>query len=239
MMVDVSKMSFYRLVEQYFELVHVEQIVSERVRCPRADHDYANLESCLKCLEFDGFLKIEEIRHRRWYSNRKYIKCGLGAKRVYTEKAFDVYKCKACGQIFPKGSFGSSYSYRTSYDMRGHIEAGCNVIKRKEEEREKNIKQNLSIIERCTWSKERNNAISTKRKKFAVYRLYRYLDLSPQEITLRLLDLKIWMKEKVVRKIIGEVFAEECLRSQQCVFKPFLEQALRKKVKSNCYKAFK
>jgi len=102
----------------------------------------------------------------------------------------------------------------------------------KEQERENNILRNRAIIRTIHNHRSR-------RRKYAIYRLYRYCNLSPQEIVALLQDDfafwngKVWPCDRnrhfynqltYIRKCIGQVFSELCIKDQKCVFRKFLKK---------------
>lgn len=81
------------------------------------------------------------------------------------------------------------------------------------------------FIDRNFWIAENSKGF---RRKLAIYRLYRYLDVSPKNIAYGL----GWTVERhgarygdapKVRDIIGEMFKFFCLTDNKCVFRRFLE----------------
>jgi hypothetical protein len=75
------------------------------------------------------------------------------------------------------------------------------------------IKKNLIIIKK---NLNDTSKIKRKRLEFAIYRLYRYLNLSPKEIS-----NITQIQETRVRAIIGKVFKYLCLTDTSCIFKPY------------------
>lgn len=87
----------------------------------------------------------------------------------------------------------------------------------------KQIDLNLEIIlgsDESDLSSRRKENIT--RAKVAIYRLYKTCRYSPKMIQSELGWRDLKLKEETVRKIIGEVFKEECLRNS-CVFAPLLK----------------
>ena len=82
--------------------------------------------------------------------------------------------------------------------------------------------------------------MSARRKRFAIYRLYRYLDLTPKEIAQLVEEDFEFYEDKIyvppgrgntfyhrvynIRDIIGEVFSELCIQDKKCVFRKFLKK---------------
>ena len=56
------------------------------------------------------------------------------------------------------------------------------------------------------------------RRMFAIYRLYKYLNVSPKYISWRLN-----VSSNSINKIIGGAFRRICLTSDSCMFKEFLK----------------
>lgn len=79
---------------------------------------------------------------------------------------------------------------------------------------------NLDII--TTYWKKRDRRKEITREKVAIYRLYKTCQYSPKMIHNELGRRDIKVTEERVRKIIGEVFKEECLRNA-CVFAPLFK----------------
>lgn len=88
-----------------------------------------------------------------------------------------------------------------------------------EEIREDQILQSFKIInelmEECGDMRGKETGEERKRIKLSVYRLYRYLDLSPRSIA-----EQIKLSESYVKDIIGGVFREKCFE-ENCVLKPY------------------
>jgi hypothetical protein len=73
--------------------------------------------------------------------------------------------------------------------------------------------KNLGVISSLKGEKY----IRSYRLKLAIFRLYRYCNKTPQEIS-KITDIK----EATVRNIIGSVFKKLCLSDEKCVFKNML-----------------
>lgn len=80
-----------------------------------------------------------------------------------------------------------------------------------EKEKEEMISANLKIL--------KDSQSSSLRKKLAIYRLYKYANLSSEEIA-RLTD----QDETYVREIISDMFVALCLPDKKCVFRKILKE---------------
>jgi len=85
-----------------------------------------------------------------------------------------------------------------------------------EVERHDSIQKNYAIIKKCKL-KFRDKE-SLWRKRFAVYRLYRFLDVPIEEIAY---ETKI--KADNLRYMIGQVFSYLCMKDRECVLKKYLK----------------
>jgi len=81
------------------------------------------------------------------------------------------------------------------------------------------IARSISIILETEGSRE---ARDRTRFIFSIYRLYRYLNLSPSEISF-LTKIPVGS----VKSSIGQVFRELCSKQTQCVFKEYLAPSVR------------
>lgn len=79
-----------------------------------------------------------------------------------------------------------------------------------------NRNRNIAIISEIS---SRVRGIDSRRRNFAIYRLYRYCNLSPREIS-----EVINCRKSTVERIIGRVFKENCAKDQKCPFKKFFIQ---------------
>jgi len=79
----------------------------------------------------------------------------------------------------------------------------------------KRINRNLKIFKNL---KSKKDIISLLRKWLAIYRMYRYIDLSPEEIS-RLTNTSLTR----IHRWIGEAFEYVCLNDDFCWAKPLLE----------------
>lgn len=79
----------------------------------------------------------------------------------------------------------------------------------KDDFREQQIEKNLDIAK---------SAKQKYRRDLAVYRLYRYCNLSPEEIS------QDYGTVTTIKRIIGEVFGALCISDKACPFKDFFEK---------------
>jgi hypothetical protein len=92
------------------------------------------------------------------------------------------------------------------------------------------ISRNIDIIAKAyTIAKtargrlQKSERLQLRRGMFAAYRLFRWNDLDPLEITSLLGRCHgIYMYESLIKQWIGEAFREACIIDDQCVFKPYL-----------------
>jgi len=76
------------------------------------------------------------------------------------------------------------------------------------------VERNVEILEKLKNSSYRNK-ISTRRKHYAVYRLYKMLGISE---TFKISPI---YSDGTIKNIVGQVFREECLK-KECIFAPIL-----------------
>lgn len=138
----------------------------------------------------------------RYYSSscrQKYLE----EKQVKREAPF---KCPYCGHVIPK--------HLANDHVKKHEKVLAKI--KAAEERDKKISENLRIIKEA---ENNESQIRLKRVKYAVYRLYRQLNLSPKQIV-----EKTGIKEERVRCYISQVFKQQCLKDDFCIFKKFLSE---------------
>ena len=82
------------------------------------------------------------------------------------------------------------------------------------ERKQKQITKNLVIIKECL---RQSNAQNDFRSDIAIFRLYRFCDLRPKEIS-QLTGLNI----DTIQKVIGRTFKGLCLANDNCIFKQYL-----------------
>lgn len=99
----------------------------------------------------------------------------------------------------------------------------CQKIHAQEEKRKQKIWVNLRIVRALCSKYKRLVGAKRKRLIFAIFRLYKYCDLSPNQIA-----QKTHLSYARVTGYIGEAFRSECLQDDSCVFKPLLEREDRK-----------
>lgn len=80
-----------------------------------------------------------------------------------------------------------------------------------------NIKRNFDLAKKLRMLKGNRGRVTSKRLQYAIYRLYRQLDVPPFQIAS---ELK--MENSQVQYLIGKVFTAQCLKSDSCVFKKLL-----------------
>ena len=90
--------------------------------------------------------------------------------------------------------------------------------------REKEIERNFNIASKC---------YGRKRAKYAIYRLYRYCNVTPKQIAKRLSELNYCddcFTTQEIWTIIAQVFANQCLKNK-CAFRPFLKRIALKRAR--------
>jgi len=141
------------------------------------------------------------IYHSKDYYSSSCRQKYLERKQVKREAPF---KCPYCGHVIPK--------HLANDHVKKHEKLLAKI--KAAEERDKKISENLRIIKEA---ENNESQIRLKRVKYAVYRLYRQLNLSPKQIV-----EKTGIKEERVRCYISQVFKQQCLKDDFCIFKKFL-----------------
>lgn len=83
--------------------------------------------------------------------------------------------------------------------------------------RTQQIERSLKIIINTPRRAGKNNIPEIKRRNFAIYRLYRYCNLSPQKIS-HLTNFSL----DIIKNIIADVFKYLCIADDKCIFKSVL-----------------
>lgn len=86
------------------------------------------------------------------------------------------------------------------------------------------IERNVDIISKTINALHGTHLL---RRHFAIYRLYRYCGLSPEEIQRILLERGISTTVQTLKKVIGETFGIICLSDKSCPFKKTFEEMVR------------
>ena len=131
---------------------------------------------------------------------RKYLTRGLKKR----EKLAKI-KCPICNSLLSAHIFESHHQRCEKEYLKWKVK----------EEMEKTIQRNLQIIQKIKGNK---NTVAIKRLRYAIYRLYKQLGLSPKQIA-----EKIGCKEENVKRHIAKAFMEQCLSNDSCVFKNFFK----------------
>ncbi|MDH7478078.1 MAG: hypothetical protein QHH17_06835 [Candidatus Bathyarchaeota archaeon] len=200
----------------------VDKLGKEYVKkCPKKSliwgdaHRCQSINVCLGCSEFQGFLSKKEaiIRYpalkkqsyRKTYFIPQYIRCKGIVRRVYVVNNA-LLRCKVCGERVLESN------------AIKHAET-CDAKKKREDA----IRRNLAIIKACPSYMpqlrrgQKPTKLQVRRKNFAIYRLYRYCDMSPEQIA-NATGKQPWY----IQYIIGQVFKELCLKDRACAFKKIL-----------------
>jgi len=93
-------------------------------------------------------------------------------------------------------------------------QAELEKVKAEFEHVKEQAQRNIRILYSLDWDRRR---ISVRRKRFAIYRLYKHLNFTPKEIA-----YIIGETEQVIKNNIGKAFKELCMKDKKCIFKPFL-----------------
>jgi len=174
----------------------MKQFVVARVRC-YGSGVAMELNHCVKCVNFKGFLSQAEIWHkyRRFRSDRKYVKCGnlcrnRSAYHALATYEQEMFQCDFCGAK-------SRWRWEVIDCEREHLEK----------------KQQKDIMERelRIWHtvKDRHDRLSILRKKAVCYRLHTTHNFPTSRIAAALN-----INESRVRDYIGDIFAHFRLRTR-------------------------
>lgn len=104
-------------------------------------------------------------------------------------------------------SCGEPFFYLQDWN---HHQEVCELKKEEREAKHNEVRKNMEI------------ALTTddrRRRDFAIWRLYKYLNCDPKSIASGLGRPEAW-----VRVIIGSVFRALCLIDKECTLKPFFEE---------------
>lgn len=151
---------------------------------------------CYPGCESKKFIILESRPPSSWFINNHkgyiilsdYYPKSLCFLKKGHEKPF-FFICSSCGQLYCEE--------RTALK--------CSQDHHKEELRIKNWK----IIE--------ESKVGSLRWVMAIWRLYRYLDMSPKEISHR-----VKMSKTYIRGLVGSVYKHLCLTNKKCVLRDFL-----------------
>jgi hypothetical protein len=86
----------------------------------------------------------------------------------------------------------------------------------------KQIEKNYELIKKIGFEHRGDKHLSNQqrlRRNLAIYRLYKYCNLSPTEIATQML-----VSKGIIKNIIGNIFELLCLNDNSCVFKKILNQ---------------
>lgn len=173
----------------------------EVVLCPRAEGRVTvSTEGTSACLNCEFFVRREG----------QYVVCKYGGKKRkrVIAKRFYPYKCALCGVPLSKSGFWEHVGWH--YDKEMAVA---------EERFKEQVLKNLWALNKAidaVYRKRQIPIVHYRRLIFAVYRLYRYFNATPE-----LIAEFSWMPVSKVRDLIGEAFKEQCIKDSECVFKKF------------------
>lgn len=180
-------------------------IEESKVKCNRSttlNTIEVPLDKCRKCSYYEA-----EISGR--------ISCAhpytviLSPSRIYTIKRCPRIEsrsiCEICGHEFG--------SHSPKEEITRH-EQNCKVLAEKKRNYEKKQKQRDYDLNLLATAR-----IPSYRKYLAIYRLYRYHNMTPKQIAYH-----ASCPEDMVRKIIGLIFSELCRRDKKCVFRKYFRE---------------
>jgi len=168
-----------------------------RISCLK--RSWAQINDCLGCEFFGGFVPSWKKEKMRYNVGRDYIFCRGQIRRVY-EKKVNIFVCNVCNE-----QHFDFYVGLRHFDDTHRYPLYSGFFR--------NVDYEFELLDKLRSSK---NGRSVLRKKAAVFRLYRTYGFTPKEIAYitsrRLVE---------VRRDIGIFFKYACLRDDSCVFKSF------------------
>jgi len=170
-----------------------------------------SLDKCRNCSNYQGeFSKVFQEKS----IPKVFVSCILpytliySTSRIYTIKRYPRVKsrfiCSICGRKF---------EFPVSQETLRRHERGCKRLEETKQADEKKQKQRDYDLKLLA-----SREVPSYRKYFAIYRLYRYHNMSPKQIA----HISSYEEHKI-RDIIGLIFAELCKKDRKCVFRKYFE----------------
>jgi len=164
---------------------------------------HAQIRTVSRCTRCGAIKRTQYRLYDEWERGNAAIIFPIDSRKdVCTTRPSEKVFCPICERHFSKDSFDAHYQFELAERRKG-------------EQR----KQNLGIIKKV--------GLRNFRAKLAIYRLYRYCDLSPHWISVAIENIGVQTKENRIRDIVGEVFKALCVVDDKCVFKKLLESEVK------------
>ena len=100
------------------------------------------------------------------------------------------------------------------------LEKKYKLLKKKYKLLNKQGEKNVRILH-STWRAK--NKMDIRRARFALYRLYRHLEIHPYDIAYIITGERKTKTAHQIMRRIGTAFKELCLKDDKCIFKPHLQ----------------